>query len=145
MSFPCVPPRGWHVPYLGIPFRYRGRNPASGWDCWGLNHWCLANHFGVEVDSHAHSYSADLANLSRRERFRIQEGLINHHREGWREADPCLGASLLFRIDDRPVHVGLYLGNGNFLHTLRSTGTVVESLSDETGWNGRLEGYFVPA
>lgn len=143
-AFPVTPAPGWHERYLGVPYRWDGRTPDA-WDCWGLCRWCWAQHFGRADLPDFHDVTTAQAGADRASRFAAQETAITAHRPAWRKLGrPVAGASVLFLIGGRPLHVGLYLGQGDFLHCDRSTATTVESLTDPE-WRDRVEGFYVPA
>jgi cell wall-associated NlpC family hydrolase len=86
---------------VGVPYRWGGSSPASGFDCSGLVYWAYGQ-LGVEVP---HSSYA-LYNLGRRvARARIKPG------------------DLLFFSG--LGHMGLYLGRGRMVHAPQS-GRLVE-------------------
>jgi cell wall-associated NlpC family hydrolase len=86
---------------VGVPYRWGGSSPASGFDCSGLVYWAYGR-LGVEVP---HSSYA-LYNLGRRvARARIKPG------------DVLFFSGL--------GHVGLYLGRGRMVHAPQS-GRLVE-------------------
>jgi cell wall-associated NlpC family hydrolase len=93
---------------LGIPYVYGGSSPLSGFDCSGFTRYVYA-HFGVELPH----YSAAQYQLGREVR-----------------RDELEPGDLVF-FDDLG-HVGLYLGDGTFVHAPHS-GTSV-SVDDLSGW-----------
>lgn len=100
---------------VGIPYRYGGESPSSGFDCSGLVRWAYGR-LGVDLP---HSSYA-LASAGRRvtsERLRP-------------------GDVLLF---DGLGHVGLYLGRGRMVHAPQS-GRTVEVVALRSTYGGRLLG-----
>jgi cell wall-associated NlpC family hydrolase len=95
---------------LGVRYSYGGTSPSSGFDCSGFTRFVYA-HFGVTLPH----YSASQFSLGRRV-----------SRRGLRPGD------LLFF--DGLGHVGLYIGNGRFIHAPHS-GTRV-TVSSLAGWYG---------
>ena len=92
---------------LGVPYRYGGDSPRSGFDCSGLVRYVFG-HFGLELP---HSSYAD---------FDLGRGVP---RAGLRPGD------LVFF--DGLGHVGLYVGSGRFIHAPHSGATVrITSMSD---------------
>jgi len=100
---------------LGVPYRYGGSSPRTGFDCSGFVRYVYA-HFGVSL---AHSSFADYWRGKRVGRWAMKPGdLVFFDGEG---------------------HVGIYIGHGRFIHAPH-TGTVV-SISTMTGWYGsRFDG-----
>jgi cell wall-associated NlpC family hydrolase len=101
--------------YLGIRYEYGGTSPRSGFDCSGFTRFVYA-HFGITLPH----YSGAQFGMGRRV-----------SRDGLRPGD------LLFF--DGLGHVGMYVGNGRFIHAPH-TGTRV-SIDTLTGWySGRYDG-----
>jgi len=100
---------------LGVPYSYGGSSPSSGFDCSGFVRFVYA-HFGVELP---HSSYADFG-------------------VGRRVARSALRPGDLVFFDGRG-HVGMYVGNGRFIHAPH-TGTRVE-IDSLSGWYaGRFDG-----
>jgi cell wall-associated NlpC family hydrolase len=93
---------------LGVPYRYGGTSPASGFDCSGFTRFVYA-HFGIALPH----YSVAQFSVGRRV-------LPGHLRPG----------DLLFF--DGLGHVGLYIGHGRFIHAPH-TGLRV-SIDSLSGW-----------
>ena len=98
---------GYAKRFLGVPYVYGGSTP-HGFDCSGFVRYVYA-HFGVSLPHSSYAQFGDGRHVSRRS---LRPG------------------DLLFF--DRVGHVGLYIGNGRFMHAPRSgTHVRVEKLS---GW-----------
>jgi cell wall-associated NlpC family hydrolase len=95
---------------VGVPYRYGGTSPRTGFDCSGLVRY-VYEHFGVSL---AHSSFADF---------------VSGHRIGRRQLQP--GDLVFF---DGAGHVGIYVGHSRFIHAPHS-GTVVR-ISTMRGWYG---------
>ena len=100
---------------LGVPYRYGGSTPRTGFDCSGFVRYVYA-HFGISL---AHSSFADYWRGRRVGRWQMKPGdLVFFDGEG---------------------HVGIYIGHSRFIHAPH-TGTVV-SISTMSGWYGaRFDG-----
>jgi cell wall-associated NlpC family hydrolase len=100
---------------LGVPYRYGGSSPRTGFDCSGFVRDVYA-HFGISLQ---HSSFADYWRGRRVGRWQMKPGdLVFFDGEG---------------------HVGIYIGHGRFIHAPH-TGTVV-SISTMSGWYGaRFDG-----
>ena len=93
---------------VGVPYRYGGQSPA-GFDCSGLVHYAYAR-AGMSVPRTTGQLWSGTNVV---ERSRMQPGDL-----------------LFFSIAGKMSHVGLYLGDGRFVHAPSSGKTVsVESLS----------------
>jgi cell wall-associated NlpC family hydrolase len=95
---------------VGVPYRYGGTSPRTGFDCSGFVRYVYA-HFGVSL---AHSSFADFVRGRRVARAQLRPG------------------DLVFF--DGAGHVGIYLGHSRFIHAPH-TGTVVR-ISTMSGWYG---------
>lgn len=101
---------------VGKPYRYGGNTPR-GFDCSGLVQYSYSQAGHPVPRSTTEQYS--------------RTRTIPY-------AQRAPGDLLFFRIDDKPSHVGIYLGNGRFIHA-PSSGKQVEyaSLSNDY-WSQRL-------
>ncbi len=88
---------------VGVPYRYGGSNPGEGFDCSGLVHYTYtSNGHAVPRTSQAQYDAARIITL----------------------AEAAEGDLLFFRDEARLAHVGIYLGDGTFVHA-PSTGDTV--------------------
>jgi len=95
---------------VGVPYRYGGSTP-SGFDCSGLVHYSYAN-AGKSVPRTTAALWDDLTPIQNR--------------------NMRAGDLLFFRISGKMSHVGMYLGNGRFVHAPSSGKAVsVESLGSD--------------
>ena len=123
----------WYNKYIGLPYKDNGRTTA-GIDCWGLACLVYREHFDIELPTLDGAYlgSQDLV---------IKE-LVAHTKESWIPTnDPKPGDICVFNILGEPTHVGIYLGDGMFLHARAGQDSVIELL-DSHRWNRRLEGIY---
>jgi cell wall-associated NlpC family hydrolase len=104
------------VDAVGIPYRWGGESPATGFDCSGLVRWAYG-HVGIDLP---HSSYALYGVGRRAATSRLEPGDI-----------------LFF---DGLGHVGLYVGNGRMVHAPQ-TGRDVEIVTlASTGYESRLVG-----
>ena len=88
---------------VGVPYRYGGASP-SGFDCSGLVHYAYAR-VGKNVPRTTATLWSGLQPID--------------------DSDIRTGDVLFFRIDGKMSHVGMYIGNNEFVHA-PSSGRVVE-------------------
>jgi cell wall-associated NlpC family hydrolase len=105
----------------GTRYRYGGTSPREGFDCSGfVRH--VFGHFGVELPRSAREMAAALPKVDTEDR---QPGDL-----------------VFFNTNGKPFsHVGIYLGNGKFVHATSSrTNLVMVSELNEPYWTKRLNG-----
>ncbi len=99
---------------IGVPYRYGGTSPGTGFDCSGFVKWSFAQH-GVT--------------LPRTSREQLHAGIPVE------QSELKTGDLIIFtrRIGSRAsTHAGLYIGEGKFIHSPSAGRTVcIESLDDE--------------
>ena len=93
---------------VGTPYRYGGNTPDAGFDCSGLVGYVYADGAGVALP-------------------RTVDELSDYGRKEDR-SERIASADLVVFSDDEhgrdPSHVGIYVGNGRFVHAPKSGGTV---------------------
>lgn len=106
--------------YLGVRYRFGGTSPSNGFDCSGLIHYIANKHLGMDIPRVAASQAKIGTPVSRSE---LQPGdLVFFNTRGARNS-----------------HVGVYLGNNEFVHAPRS-GTVVRVEKISAYWDKRWNG-----
>ncbi len=104
---------------LGQPYRYGGTRPSRGFDCSGLVYYTHGK-AGLEVPrtSQAQLKAARPIAMSR-----IRPGDL-----------------VFFEIGSKPGHVGIYIGNGEFIHAPSSGKRVTKTRLSDPYWRERVVG-----
>ncbi len=100
---------------VGTPYHYGGNSPQSGFDCSGLVGYVFRDAAGISLPR----TSAAMADL------RAQDVPLKRLQGG---------DLVLFAAGRRISHVGIYVGNGRFVHAPNSGGTVRLDQLDAPGW-----------
>ena len=106
--------------YLGVRYRFGGTSPSNGFDCSGLIHYVANKHLGIDIPRVAASQAKIGTAVNRSEL--LPGDLVFFNTRGARNS-----------------HVGVYLGNNEFVHAPRSGAVVrVEKISSywDKRWNG---------
>ena len=102
----------YSLEFYGCDYRYGGKSPETGFDCSGLVYY-VYKHFDIGLDRTA----ADMAK--------------NGERVPPEELQP--GDILLFERGGWIGHAGIYLGDGQYIHSMDvGIGVVISDLADST-------------
>ena len=104
---------------LGTPYRWGGTEPDKGFDCSGLVGYVFRNALGVELPR----VSRDMAKNGR---------LITDR------AQLTAGDLVFFGRRGRVNHVGIYVGEGRFVHAPSRGKDVTVSSLEQGYWSGRF-------
>jgi cell wall-associated NlpC family hydrolase len=117
---------------IGIPYKFHGRT-KDGVDCLGIVQLFYRKFFNISIPEYLYSH----ANENESCETTITAGQFDGN---WKPVtDLQYGDMLVFRIKGRPTHVGVYLGNNEFLHCLAGRMSCIERL-DSLTWRNRLVG-----
>jgi cell wall-associated NlpC family hydrolase len=102
---------------VGTPYRWGGNTPDSGFDCSGLIDYVFREIAGVSLPRMVQEiYAVDLASVAQE---RLQGGdLVFFHTFG-----------------DGASHIGIYVGQGRFVHAPNEGGTVRLDLLSNPYWS----------
>ena len=89
--------------FLGTPYVWGGTSPSPGFDCSGFTQYVYA-HFGIRVGRTTYDQIKDGVSVARSD---LQAG------------------DLVFFGTNGPTHMGMYVGNGTYIHAPR-TGDVIK-------------------
>lgn len=107
--------------HLGVPYRYGGDDPSRGFDCSGLVRYVFLDALGLELPRRSHEIVRSGFAV---ERERLQPGDL-----------------VFFNTLGRAFsHVGIYIGDGRFVHAPARRGQVRVDGLDEPYWAARFNG-----
>ena len=107
--------------YIGVKYRYGGTTPERGFDCSGLIHYSAQESWGLKLPRRAR----DMAQIG--QQLKISELVV--------------GDLVFFNtLGHRYSHVGIYLGDGYFVHAPSSRGRVRVDNMSARYWKKRYTG-----
>lgn len=121
---------------FGAKFVDGGRDPKVGLDCYGLFVRSMAVFGNNLPDKSISAYATEIA--SKEIGVEIEEK--------WEElSQPEVGCAVVMAIDpehpDLVQHLGVYIGDGKFIHIVEKTGVVLTSITDRF-WRRKIRGYY---
>ena len=120
--------------YIGLPYAPQGRSRQHV-DCYGLVYVVYRDEIGVVLPTYTDDYD-DPDNSEE-----VSQA-IERHAGSWKKVlVPQVLDVLVFNMRGLPAHCGLYIGNGDFLHSMKGTATCIERLNSIT-WAKRLAGCY---
>ena len=99
--------------YKGVPYKYGGTT-KRGFDCSGFVNTVYLNAFKIELPR----VTTDIANYG----YSVKESKLKS------------GDLVFFKPSRKYMHVGIYVGNGQFMHSSTSKG-VIKSRLDNVYWS----------
>jgi cell wall-associated NlpC family hydrolase len=105
---------------VGTPYRYGGNTPAGGFDCSGLVGFVFREAAGLQLP-------------------RTTSGLMDLRAPSVSRGRLRPGDLVLFRLDGGG-HVGIYVGEGRFVHAPSAGGTVRMDRLDQPYWSNAWAG-----
>jgi hypothetical protein len=107
--------------YLGVPYRFGGSSPRTGFDCSGLVNHVFRQAFGLSLPRSAHEIARAGAAVARGD---LMPGdLVFFNTRGFTHS-----------------HVGIYIGDSKFVHAPNSRGRVRIDDMDNTYYRARFDG-----
>jgi len=105
---------------IGRPYVWGGANPEQGFDCSGLVHFVYRQALGLNLPRTARQMSDAGSRVSR---ARLQPGDL-----------------VFFNTGRRFSHVGIYIGQGRFVHSPRAGKTIRLAKLNNPYWKRRYNG-----
>ena len=99
-----------HQEWQETPYRYGGEG-SNGIDCSAFTQQVFRDFFNKDLPRHTRS--------------QLQEG------EGIRRRSIKTGDLIFFKTGRRSLHVGISMGNGDFLHASVSSGVIVSNIAEQ--------------
>ena len=109
------------IALVGTPYRYGGNTPQGGFDCSGLVDYVFRDVAGIVLPRTAQEISQIGAPDVRRDRLES-------------------GDLVFFHQSRRISHVGIYVGEGRFVHAPNEGGTVRLDHLDDDYWREHFSG-----
>lgn len=100
-------------------------------DCWGIAREFYKLAFNTELKSYYETIPND--NSKARDLISSNRGDFNL------VTTPKFGDIMLIKLMGLECHIGVYLGDGLFLHTQHGTGCIIDRV---TRWEKMISGYF---
>lgn len=118
--------------YIGIKYKDKG-GTQSGIDCYGLVRLFYKDEFNIELPDYRSFYSSSTDQES------VSNAVLTKRSQVLEEVEvPEFGDIIIFNIKGYPVHVGIYLEKGDFLHSLSGRDSCIENLRSLT-WSRRVD------
>ena len=127
----------WVGKYIGIPYLFRGRDRAGGLDCWGLTRLIMREEFGIVLPS----YDTDYHHIRRAGEM---HEVVVREKLNWSPiapGDEQAGDVILLRMQGEPIHTGIVIGDGRFIHVFSGTHATHESYRT-LRWRDRVAGFY---
>lgn len=103
--------------YLGTPYRYGGTSPQTGFDCSGFVYYLYGAVFGQRIPRMPHDMAREATPVAR--------------------SDLQRGDLVMFGYRGTITHIGIYSGNGQFVHATHRGSPVMVTSLDADYYNTR--------
>lgn len=103
--------------YIGVKYKPHGRSIEEGLDCYGLL-ICILRDEGIYIPD-IPSPDDDREKLREDLKASVKYIIVEN---------PCINCIIEINVKGLPIHVGLYIGGGYFIHATEKKGVIVEPL-----------------
>lgn len=127
----------WAAPYIGVPVVDGGREVATGLDCWGLN-YNLWRDLELSVPLFGNLYIGGEGSRAIAARIAVET-------KRWQQIVPGYelpGDGVLIRWEGRPIHTGVVVRRGQFVHADAEYGSVTAPRYTSFQWRWRVLGFW---
>jgi cell wall-associated NlpC family hydrolase len=122
----------WARKYVGIPYVHSGRT-TKGIDCLGLLYLIYSDDFGYDLPDYNNYTHSDYSTI---------ESVFKTNISQWERIEwPEVGCLIMFNIAGHTTHLGVFVGDGRFIHALDGSDCTIERV-DSIKWRGRIEGFY---
>lgn len=136
--------------YVGIPFKNHGRD-KKGVDCYGIVVLIYKEHLGIDLpDTNTYQVPSpnylncfDKATKGNTEEVTVR---MRHFHKLWERVEEpqpydviTLNVPGACSADGSPTHVGMYIGEGKFIHSMISTAVAIQKLEN---WKPMVHGIY---
>lgn len=106
---------------LDVGYRFGGNNPEAGLDCSGMVAFIYKNALGIQLPRNAAQIAARTKSI--------------------KKSELKAGDMVFFNTMNRPhSHMGIYLGDGKFVHAPRTNSTIRVESMDSPYFSSRFDG-----
>jgi cell wall-associated NlpC family hydrolase len=117
--------------YIGTPYKQHGRSIEEGLDCYGVV-ILIYKEQGIKIPD---IYYPDTDIATNKRIMESLESTIPNKKLD--KPEPyCI---IEFTVLGEPSHVGIYIGNNEFIHSSQKTGVVIDKL---WRWEKRIRGFY---
>lgn len=127
----------WVGKYIGIPYLFRGRDRATGLDCWGLTRLIMREEYCIALPS----YDTEYQHIRRPGEM---HDVVIREKQSWTQVpagQEVAGDLILLRMQGEPIHVGVVIGDGRFIHVHSGINATHDSYRT-LRWRDRIGGFY---
>jgi cell wall-associated NlpC family hydrolase len=121
---------------IGVSFADRGRSKETGFDCWGLACEIYRRSGKTLPDYQTPCFENSRVSTQVKEALPLWERYQGN-------VPPFFSIVLLRFNCPFPNHVGVFLGEGKFIHSREKIGVNIDRV-ESPAWRDRIEGFYVP-